>query len=79
MPITPIYRGVLPFVLINFATLMVITYVAIKRISGISGGTCGGSLAFLRSAIWAHGFSRDGWRDPSSSAGGWVLDQFVLE
>src|SRR5215467_9503017 len=27
MPITPIYRGVLPFVLINFATLMVITYV----------------------------------------------------
>ena len=27
MPIAPIYRGVLPFVLINFATLMVITYV----------------------------------------------------
>jgi C4-dicarboxylate transporter DctM subunit len=27
MPITPIYRGVLPFVLINFATLMIITYV----------------------------------------------------
>ena len=37
MPITPIYRGVLPFVLINFATLMVITYVAIKRISGKAG------------------------------------------
>ena len=27
MPIATIYRGVLPFVLINFATLMVITYV----------------------------------------------------
>jgi hypothetical protein len=37
MPITPIYRGVLPFVLINFATLMVITYVAIKRTSGKAG------------------------------------------
>jgi TRAP-type C4-dicarboxylate transport system permease large subunit len=27
MPLATIYRGVLPFLLINFATLLVITYV----------------------------------------------------
>jgi hypothetical protein len=35
--------------------------------------------ALGRQLAGLNGFSRDGWREPSPSAGLWVLDQFVLE
>ena len=46
---------------------------------GLRRSTRSRPLPFLRSPVRTHGFSRDGWREPSSSASGWVLDQFVLE